>query len=171
MLSSSSGQAKTAAKEVCRRAAESNGDIRTSRCTPLSTQSVPKAYSPETNMVTLFSPASSPFRKSVTSTLKPRRSQNRWYMRKSISAQSWLSVPPAPALIDRMTFAASCSPPRVWPSSASSMLFCQSSTAAFNSPATASPAASHSWRTAASPSWLFTLRTSSRPPSIFFLLR
>ena len=34
--------------------------------------------------------------KSVTSVLKPSRSAHRRYMRNSISAQSWLSVPPAP---------------------------------------------------------------------------
>ena len=45
-----------------------------------------------------FSPASSPGEASVISTLKPRRSAQRRYMRSSISAQSWESVPPAPAL-------------------------------------------------------------------------
>ena len=38
-LSSISGETKTAAKEVCRRAPESKGDLRTSRCTPVSVRS------------------------------------------------------------------------------------------------------------------------------------
>ena len=41
-------------------------------------------------------PASSPGDASFISTLKPRRSAQRRYMRRSISAQSWESVPPAP---------------------------------------------------------------------------
>ena len=43
------------------------------------------------------SPASWPSVASSTSTSKPRRSAQREYMRSSISAQSWASVPPAPA--------------------------------------------------------------------------
>ena len=39
---------------------------------------------------------------SVTSHLKRRRSHQRRYMRSSISAQSWLSVPPAPELMVRI---------------------------------------------------------------------
>src|SRR4051794_4279042 len=46
-----------------------------------------------------FSPASSPGEASFISTAKPRRSAQRRYMRSRISAQSWESVPPAPALI------------------------------------------------------------------------
>ncbi len=38
---------------------------------------------------------------STSSTLKPCRSAQRVYMRSSISAQSWLSVPPAPAWTSR----------------------------------------------------------------------
>ena len=45
----------------------------------------------------LFSPASSPGVASSSWALKPRASAQRRYMRSSISAQSWLSVPPAPA--------------------------------------------------------------------------
>src|SRR5207249_5060276 len=41
-------------------------------------------------------PASSPWSRSSTSTLKPCRSAHRVYIRISISAQSWDSVPPAP---------------------------------------------------------------------------
>ena len=43
-------------------------------------------------------PASSPGLTSSSSTLKPRRSAQRISMRSTISAQSWASVPPAPAL-------------------------------------------------------------------------
>ena len=46
-----------------------------------------------------LSPASSPGEASFISTLKPRRSAQRRYIRSSISAQSWESVPPAPALM------------------------------------------------------------------------
>jgi hypothetical protein len=43
--------------------------------------------------------------------LKPWRSAQRWYMRCSISAQSWLSTPPAPALTETMALALSKRPP------------------------------------------------------------
>src|SRR3954452_7332324 len=43
-------------------------------------------------------PASSPAVASSNSTLKPRRSAQRIIIRSTISAQSWASVPPAPAL-------------------------------------------------------------------------
>src|SRR5215204_2337289 len=43
-------------------------------------------------------PASSPGLASSSSTLKPRRSAQRISIRSTISAQSWASVPPAPAL-------------------------------------------------------------------------
>ena len=42
-------------------------------------------------------PASSPSEASFISTFIPRRSAQRISMRSSISAQSWESVPPAPA--------------------------------------------------------------------------
>ena len=58
--SGSSGHTYTDANDVCRRAAWSNGEIRTSRCTPASADSSPKANSPDTVTVALFSPASSP---------------------------------------------------------------------------------------------------------------
>ena len=41
-------------------------------------------------------PASVPTETESNSMLRPRRSAQRVYMRKSISAQSWASVPPAP---------------------------------------------------------------------------
>src|SRR5215203_718371 len=44
-----------------------------------------------------FNPASSPGEASTISTGKPRRSAQRRYIRSRISAQSWESVPPAPA--------------------------------------------------------------------------
>ena len=43
-------------------------------------------------------PASSPGLTSSSSTSKPRFSAQRISMRRTISAQSWASVPPAPAL-------------------------------------------------------------------------
>ena len=43
-------------------------------------------------------PASSPALASSSSTLNPRRSAQRISIRSTISAQSWASVPPAPAL-------------------------------------------------------------------------
>jgi hypothetical protein len=45
-------------------------------------------------------PASSPGDTSASSTLNPRRSAQRISMRRSISAQSCESVPPAPACTD-----------------------------------------------------------------------
>ncbi len=44
------------------------------------------------------SPASWPAVASSISTSKPRRSAHRWYIRSSISHQSWASVPPAPGV-------------------------------------------------------------------------
>ncbi len=46
-----------------------------------------------------ISPASWPSVASSTSMVKPRRSAQRVYIRSIISAQSWASVPPAPAWI------------------------------------------------------------------------
>ena len=77
--------------------AESNGLLRTSRCTPVSVRSRPNAYSPSTLIVALRMPATSPSVSSITSVLKPLRSQYLRYWRSSIAAQSHASVPPAPA--------------------------------------------------------------------------
>ena len=60
MSSSISGDTNTAANDVCRRWPESNGDLRTSRCTPVSVRSQPNAYSPRTWIVALLMPATSP---------------------------------------------------------------------------------------------------------------
>src|SRR5271166_5646734 len=57
-------------------------------------------------------PAWSPAWTSWTSTSKPRRSAQRLYMRKSISAQSQDSVPPAPAWMERIALFASNWPVR-----------------------------------------------------------
>ena len=62
--------------------------------------------------------------------LKPRRSHQRRYMRSSISAQSWLSVPPAPALMVRMALARSCSPPSIFWNSAPSTVASRAARAA-----------------------------------------
>ena len=56
----SSGQTNTDANEVWRRAAWSNGEMRTRRCTPASADIRPKAYSPVSMNVALLMPASSP---------------------------------------------------------------------------------------------------------------
>ena len=55
-------------------------------------------------------PASSPGEASFISTSKPRRSDQRRYIRRRISAQSWESVPPAPAWTVTTASPASYSP-------------------------------------------------------------
>jgi hypothetical protein len=57
MSSSTSGLTNTEVKLVWRRLSESKGDLRTSRCTPISVFSQPKAYSPSTLKVALLMPA------------------------------------------------------------------------------------------------------------------
>jgi hypothetical protein len=57
-----------------------------------------------------LTPASSPAIILIISVLKPRRSAKRKYIRIIIDAQSWLSVPPAPALISRKQLLTSASP-------------------------------------------------------------
>ena len=81
---------------MCRRALESNGEMRTRRCTPDSVFSQPCALWPLTMIVADLMPASSPSVSSSTSTSKFRRSPQRTYMRSNMRAQSQLSVPPAP---------------------------------------------------------------------------
>ena len=53
--------------EVWRRPPESNGDLRTRRCTPVSVRSQPKAYSPVNLMVADLMPATSPSEHSMSS--------------------------------------------------------------------------------------------------------
>lgn len=60
MLSSISGDTNTAVNEVWRRLPESNGLLRTRRCTPISVRSQPKAYSPLMCTVAPLMPATSP---------------------------------------------------------------------------------------------------------------
>ena len=60
--------------------------------------------------MTLLRPACSPSCWSTISVLKRWRSAQRRYIRRSISAQSVASVPPAPALIDRIALRSSYSP-------------------------------------------------------------
>ena len=75
------------------------------------------------SIVALLMPAPSPGSASVTSTSQPRASAQRWYMRRSMFAQSHDSVPPAPALMLRMQLLLSCRPLRkTFSSSASSSL-------------------------------------------------
>src|SRR5688572_59265 len=110
MSSSTSGDTNTEANEVWRRLPESNGDLRTRRCTPVSVRSQPYAYSPLTSMVALLMPATSPACESNTSASKPRDAAHLRYMRSSICAQSCASVPPAPAWISRKALCESISP-------------------------------------------------------------
>src|SRR5258708_2777421 len=86
----------TSAKEVCRRWFWSNGEMRTSLCTPCSERRRPYARGPRTMNVTLLRPASSPGEVSMTSVSKPLRSAHLRYMRMSISTQSCASTPPCP---------------------------------------------------------------------------
>ena len=60
MDSSTKGYTNTEVKEVCRLALESNGEIRTNRCTPFSPFKLPKAKSPSNCKVTDLIPAASP---------------------------------------------------------------------------------------------------------------
>jgi hypothetical protein len=85
-----------------------------------------------------LSPASSPSEASLISTEKPRDSAQRKYMRSSISAQSWESVPPAPERIVTTASSASCSPEKRRCSSSSASrdsieFSCESSSAAISS--------------------------------------
>ena len=97
-MSSTTGETSTPAKLVWRRLAESNGDRRTSRCTPFSLPYSPYAFSPLTRNVADFMPGLLSGDTSSSSTAKPRFSAQRISIRRTISAQSWASVPPAPAL-------------------------------------------------------------------------
>ena len=100
VTSSTSGDTSTSAKLVWRRDCASNGEIRTSRCTPFSALKSPYAFSPRAKNDADLMPASSPGLTSASSTLKPRRSAQRISIRRSISAQSCESVPPVPACTD-----------------------------------------------------------------------
>ncbi len=91
-ISSNSGKMETVAVEVCTRPFFSVSGMRWTRCTPASYLSEPKTPLPEI----LIMPSSS------TSTLKPLRWAKREYMRRSSSAQSLASSPPAAPLTSRM---------------------------------------------------------------------
>ena len=71
------------------------------------------------------SPASWPSVASSTSTVKPRRSAQRWYMRSSISVQSCASVPPAPACTSHTASSSSYSPEKSDCSSSALSRVCQ----------------------------------------------
>ena len=92
-----SGTTSTAAKDVCRRPWLSNGEIRTSRWVPASTDRTPNAYGALISKVADFRPASSAYEVSSTAVPYPFRSAQRRYIRISISAKSAASTPPAPA--------------------------------------------------------------------------
>src|SRR5215218_771014 len=92
-------------------------------------------------------PASSPSEASFISTANPRRSAQRRYIRKSISAQSWESVPPAPERIVTTASPESYSPLNRRPSSSfasrdSTEPSCESSSAAISGSSAASSASS-----------------------------
>src|SRR6185312_12868393 len=96
-----------------------------------------------------FSPASSPGEASAISTSKPRRSAQRRYMRRRISAQSWESVPPAPAWTVTTASPASYSPLKRRASSSSAnrasiVASCPSSSLSISSSSSASSARSSS---------------------------
>src|SRR5438093_51060 len=126
--SSTSGTTASEAKLVCRRREASNGEIRTSRCTPISPRRYPNAYSPDTSTVADLMPASSPGSRSTTSAFKPARSHHLRYIRSSICAQSCDSVPPAPGWIDTIAAFVSWDP--------ESMIFISNSSRSFRRPAT-----------------------------------
>ena len=86
--SSSIGITSIDANDVCLRFWESNGLMRTSRCTPRSADRSPYTFVPRTVKVADLMPASSPCWMSSISASKPCRSAHRTYMRSSISAQS-----------------------------------------------------------------------------------
>ncbi|MNT29521.1 hypothetical protein D3C72_1652670 [compost metagenome] len=100
-LSSISGETNTAENEVWRRLPESNGLLRTRRCTPISVRNQPNAYSPLMCTVAPLIPATSPADSSMMVASKPRLSAQRRYMRSRMLAQSWASVPPEPAWMSR----------------------------------------------------------------------
>ena len=89
------------AKLVCRPPDESNGDLRTKRCTPVSVRNKPKAYSPSIFKVAPLIPATSPGDSSSKVALKPLRSAYLRYWRNNMLAQSQASVPPAPAWMSK----------------------------------------------------------------------
>ena len=101
----------------------------------------------ETVSVALLMPASSPACASSSSRLKPRRSAQRRYMRRIISAQSCDSVPPAPGCTVMIAFLASCSPPSIFLISPASTSPWSASRPRTRSPLTSSPASNHSRRT------------------------
>src|SRR6266550_1527991 len=74
--------------------------MRISRCTPLSVERNPKAFSPSARSVADFSPAPSPGVRSNTVARNPLRSAQRRYIRSNISAQSCDSMPPAPDFVE-----------------------------------------------------------------------
>jgi len=91
---------------------ESNGLMRTSRCTAALSLQKTKRILTGHQQRRRFDPASSPDWMSAISTLNPRVSQYRGTSRNNMFAQSQLSVPPAPAWIEKMALALSCGPPR-----------------------------------------------------------
>ena len=110
-LSPMTGMTSTLAKLVCRAALALNGDRRTRRCVPRSAARRPYACRPPISSSTDLMPASSPGARSRILKLNPCAAAHRVYMRSSMAAQSWASVPPAPDWTVRTASPASHSPP------------------------------------------------------------
>src|SRR4051794_38431367 len=144
VTASTSGDTSTSANDVWRRDCASNGEMRTSRCTPFSAEKSPYAFSPRAMKVADLMPASSPSLASTISTLKPRRSAQRWNIRRSISAQSWESVPPVPACTDTTASPESYGPEKRRASSSSSSRDCTAARVSSSSPAIESSSAASS---------------------------
>ena len=87
------------AKLVCLLAPESKGEILTNLWIPDSFLSQPKTYSPSILIVEDLIPASSPLCSLIKVDLNFLISDHFKYILLNMSAQSWLSVPPAPAWI------------------------------------------------------------------------
>src|SRR5579863_921344 len=96
-------------------------------------------------MVALLMPATSPGEDSTSAVLKPRRSPQRRYMRKSMLAQSWASVPPEPAWMSRNALWESISPENMRRNSISATSCSMRSTSRTTSPkALSSPSSTKS---------------------------
>ena len=95
--------------------------MRTSRWTPISAFKYPYAYFPCTSIVALLIPAPSPSSISARNIFNPWRSHHLEYIRRSISAQSCASVPPAPEWMVKNAFFSSSGPLNIFLSSRFSM--------------------------------------------------
>ncbi len=116
--------------------------------------------------VALLMPAVSPGCTSMSSVSKPRRSAQRLYMRNIMSAQSFDSVPPAPAWIEKMALLRSNCPVRNAPisrssSSASMLVACVASSAPNSACSSSEPTSINSFNASRSPMRLRNASTGS----------